>query len=51
LHGNTSVEDISEALPKIDYVISLKQITAKCPTPEGGVTKLPHLFLVTQVMN
>jgi hypothetical protein len=51
--GNTSGEDIAVALQEIDYdVISVKQMTAKCPTPEGGVTysSLP-LFLVTLAKN
>jgi hypothetical protein len=39
LPGNTSEEDIAVALQEMDYdVISVKQMTAKRPTPEGGVT-------------
>jgi hypothetical protein len=38
LPGNTSAEDITVALQMIDHdVISVKQMTAKCPTP-GVVT-------------
>jgi hypothetical protein len=53
LPGNTSAEGITVALQERDYdVISVKQMTAKCPTPEGGIThtSLP-LFLVTLVRN
>jgi hypothetical protein len=41
LPGNTSAEDI---IVDLQDVISVKQMTAKRPTPEGGVTHLPpHL--------
>jgi hypothetical protein len=37
--GNISAVDITVALQKIDYnIISVKQMTAKSPTPEGGVS-------------
>jgi hypothetical protein len=42
LPGSISAEDITVALQKIyDYVIGVKQMTAKRPTPEGGVTHAP----------
>jgi hypothetical protein len=42
LPGNTSAEDIILALQETDYgVISIKQMTAKRPTPEGGIPHLP----------
>jgi hypothetical protein len=49
LPNNTSSEDITVALQELGYeVISVKQMTAKRPSPEGGVTciSLP-LFLGT----
>jgi hypothetical protein len=37
LSGNTSAEAINVVLQEIGYyVISVKQMTAKSPTPEGG---------------
>jgi hypothetical protein len=53
LPGNISAEDIPVALQETDYdSISVKQMTANHPTPEGGVThtSLP-LFLVTLERN
>jgi hypothetical protein len=52
LPGNTSAEDITVALQEMDDVISVKQMTAKHPNPERGVThtSLP-LYLVTLVTN
>jgi hypothetical protein len=49
LPTNTSSEGITLALQELGYeVISVKQMTAKRPSPEGGATciSLP-LFLVT----
>jgi hypothetical protein len=49
LAGNISTEDISVALQEKNYDISsVKQMTTKCPTPEGAVahTSIP-LFQVT----
>jgi hypothetical protein len=47
LLGNSSAEDITVDLQEIDYdVVSVKQTTAKRPTPEGGITHT-SLFLVT----
>jgi hypothetical protein len=40
LPGSASAEDITAALQEIDYVFSVKRITTKRPTPEGGVTHL-----------
>jgi hypothetical protein len=41
LSGSTSSEDITVVLQELDYdVISVKQMTTKRPTPEGGVTHL-----------
>jgi hypothetical protein len=53
LPGNISAEDITVAIQEIDYdVISVKQMTAKRPTTEGGVSNTPPLlFLVTLVKN
>jgi hypothetical protein len=45
LPGNISTEDITVALQETDYVISVKQMTTKCPTSEGGIT--PSLSLPT----
>jgi hypothetical protein len=53
LPNNTSCEDIRVALQELGYeVISVKQMTAKRPSPEGEVTlvSLP-LFLITLVRN
>jgi hypothetical protein len=53
LTNNSSSEDITVALQELDYeVISVKQMTAKRPSPEGGVTlvSLP-LFFNTLVRN
>jgi hypothetical protein len=53
LPNNTSSEDITVPVQDLGYeVISVKQMTAKCPSPEGGVTlvSLP-LFLITLVRN
>jgi hypothetical protein len=53
LPSNTSSEDITVALQELEYeVISVKQMTAKRPTPAGGVSlvSLP-LFLITLVRN
>jgi hypothetical protein len=53
LPNNNSSEDITLALEELGYeVTSAKQMTAKCPSPEGGVTlvSLP-LFLITLVRN
>jgi hypothetical protein len=53
LPNNTSSEDITVALQELGYeVISVKQITAKRPSPEEEVTLvfLP-LFLITLVRN
>jgi hypothetical protein len=53
LAGRTSSEDISVVLQELDYdIIIVKQMTAKRPTPEGGVThvSLP-LLLVTLLRN
>jgi hypothetical protein len=53
LPNNNSSEDITVALQEMAYeVISVKQITAKHPSPEGEVTivSLP-LFLITVVRN
>jgi hypothetical protein len=42
LPGIISAEDITVALQEIDYyVISVKQMTTKRPSPEGGDTHLP----------
>jgi hypothetical protein len=42
LPGNISAEDITMAYQEIDYdVISIKQMTAKRPTTEGGVSNSP----------
>jgi hypothetical protein len=42
LPNNTSSEDITVALQELGYeVISVKQMTAKRPSPEGGVTPDP----------
>jgi hypothetical protein len=39
---NISAEDIAMAFQEIDYdLISVKQMIAKHPTSEGGVTPLP----------
>jgi hypothetical protein len=39
LPGNTCAENITVALHKTDYnMISVKQMTSKCPTPEEGAT-------------
>jgi hypothetical protein len=38
LLDNTTADDITVDLQKTDYDISVKQMTAKRPTPEGGVT-------------
>jgi acyl-CoA synthetase (NDP forming) len=53
LPNNTSSEDITVALQELGYeVISVKQITAKRPSPENGVTLVPlPLFLFTLVRN
>jgi hypothetical protein len=52
LSGITSAEDITVALQETDYdVISVKQMTAKRPTPERGVTHTSPLFLVTLARN
>jgi hypothetical protein len=53
LSNNTSSEDITVDLQELGYeVYSVKQMTAKRPSPEGGVTlvSLP-LFLITLVRN
>jgi hypothetical protein len=52
LPGNTSAEDITVVLQDTDYIISVKQVTTKHPTPKGWVvhTSLP-LFLVTVARN
>jgi hypothetical protein len=42
LPNNTSSEDITVAVQELGYVvISVKQITAKSPFPEGGATLQP----------
>jgi hypothetical protein len=51
LPGNTSSEDITVVLQELVYdVISVKVVTVKRPTPEGGITDL-SLFVVTQARN
>jgi hypothetical protein len=53
LPSNTSSEDITVALKELGYeAISVKQMTAKRPSPEGRVTlvSLPF-FLITLVRN
>jgi hypothetical protein len=53
LPSNNSSDDISVALRELGYeVISVKQMTAKRPSPEGEVThvSLP-LFLITLARN
>jgi hypothetical protein len=49
LPNNTSSEDVTVALQELGYeVISVKQLTAKRPSPEGGVACIsPRIFLVT----
>jgi hypothetical protein len=54
LPANISAQDMIVAFQEIDYdVISLQQMTAKRPTPEGGFshTPPPPLFLVTLTRN
>jgi hypothetical protein len=49
LSNNTSSEDITVTLQELGYkVISLKQMTAKHPSPEGAVSLISiPLFLIT----
>jgi hypothetical protein len=50
LPSNTSSEDITVALQELGYeVISVRQMSAKHPFPEGGVTHISSLFLITLV--
>jgi hypothetical protein len=51
--GNCFSEHITVALQKLVYdVISVKQMTTKCPTPEGGVIHISFpFFLLTLARN
>jgi hypothetical protein len=50
--ANISAEDITVYLQETDYVISVKQMTAKRPTPDGGVTYTSlFLFLLRLARN
>jgi hypothetical protein len=53
LPNNTSSEDITLALQELGYeVISVKQVTAKSPSPERGAPLVSlHLFLIALVRN
>jgi hypothetical protein len=52
LPANISAEDITVVFQETHYdVMSVKQLTAKRPTPEGAVTRLPPLCLVTLAKN
>jgi hypothetical protein len=41
LSGNISAQNITVSLQEVDYNISVKQMTAKCPNPERGLTHTP----------
>jgi hypothetical protein len=50
--GNISAEDVTVTLQEIDYDVIVKHMTAKRPTPEGGITHISiPLFLVTLARN